>query len=108
MTQQLTSSIERMITLGFLEKGDEIQITRNSDEVSLRVISKSEYTMYTRGRQSTVEIKPEENQEYFIRTAREKYTNDELEIDDVPELSMGEDGAFVSAWVWVPDPEEDV
>ena len=35
-----------------------------------------------------------------IAEAREQAT-DELEIDDLPVLSEGEDGVWVSAWVWV-------
>lgn len=34
-------------------------------------------------------------------------TNDELEIDDMPVVSEGEDGAFVMGWIWVPKPHED-
>jgi hypothetical protein len=33
-------------------------------------------------------------------------TSDELELDDNPLFSKGEGGTWVSAWVWVPDPEE--
>lgn len=35
--------------------------------------------------------------------------NLEIEIDDEPSASEGEDGCWVSAWVWVPslEPEEE-
>lgn len=49
----------------------------------------------------------EETREYFIAEARKEYACDELEIDDIPDLSVGEDGAFVSAWVWVPNPKKE-
>lgn len=47
-----------------------------------------------------------------IEAARSNYTSDsscDIEIDDVPDLSIAEDGVWVSAWVWVPVPidEED-
>ena len=29
-------------------------------------------------------------------------TSDDLEIDDNPEVSAGDDGVWVQAWVWVP------
>ena len=31
-----------------------------------------------------------------------RQANDELEIDDYPEVSAGDDGVWVQAWVWVP------
>lgn len=40
-----------------------------------------------------------------ISVARELYTNDELEIDDAPLVSPGEDGCFVAAWAWVTNDE---
>lgn len=42
-----------------------------------------------------------------IALAREQAT-DELEIDDDPVLSRGDEGCWVSAWIWVPgEPEEE-
>lgn len=38
-----------------------------------------------------------------VEAARRMYTTDDLEIDDVPGVSPGEDGVWVSAWVWVSD-----
>lgn len=38
--------------------------------------------------------------------ARNEYQTDEIEIDDAPLQSRGDDGVWVSAWVWVSD--EDV
>ena len=43
----------------------------------------------------------------LIEAARESYANHELEIDDDAVCSMGEGGAWVSAWVWVADPLTD-
>lgn len=47
----------------------------------------------------------------YVSAAREKWVtqhNDELEIDDDPEVSMGSDpGAWVQAWVWVSDSDID-
>lgn len=37
----------------------------------------------------------------FVDKARELYSTDEIEIDDHPVLSVTDDGAWVSAWVWV-------
>lgn len=45
----------------------------------------------------------------LVERAREKYTlssSNDIEIDEVPTLSHSDKGAFVSAWVWVPYPEE--
>lgn len=41
----------------------------------------------------------------YIQVARDQ-ANDELEIDDEPELSKsGDDGCWVAAWVWIADHE---
>lgn len=42
--------------------------------------------------------------EETIRTACEMYCEDEsgIEIDPEPPLSIGEEGVWVGAWVWVP------
>ena len=37
-----------------------------------------------------------------IEKAREKYATDEVEIDDDPVTSAGDEGVWVSAWVWMP------
>lgn len=37
-----------------------------------------------------------------IEAARSEYANDDLEIDDQPILSIGDEGIWVNAWVWVP------
>lgn len=43
-----------------------------------------------------------------IQEARNIHTSDDLEIDDEPELSIGEGGIWVAAWVWVSvDTEEE-
>lgn len=42
-----------------------------------------------------------------IECARSNYANDEVEVDDVPLLSVAEDGVWVSAWVWVPIEQDD-
>lgn len=45
----------------------------------------------------------------YIETARRIWASmhgDDLEIDDNPKVSAGDDdGAWVAAWVWVPDDE---
>lgn len=50
--------------------------------------------------------------EEVVTEARRLYASDDIEIDDVPLVSIGERGAWVSAWVWVPSSdagdEEDV
>jgi hypothetical protein len=44
----------------------------------------------------------------YIQAARDQ-SNDELEIDNEPELSIGEDdGCWVAAWVWIADHEAGV
>ena len=40
-----------------------------------------------------------------IESARAQYATDEVEIDDQPSVSVGEDGIWVSAWVFVPRTE---
>ncbi len=45
-----------------------------------------------------------------IARARERYaqgSDDEIEIDADTYVSVGEEGVFVSAWLWVPNPEHD-
>ncbi|MCY1215950.1 hypothetical protein D9M72_278080 [compost metagenome] len=40
-----------------------------------------------------------------IQAARSNYaapSDDDLEVDDEPLLSVGEDGVWVGAWVWIP------
>lgn len=41
----------------------------------------------------------------IVKRAQELHASDDLEIDDDPFLSPGEDGKWVSAWVWVPNPD---
>lgn len=36
-----------------------------------------------------------------------EYATDEIEIDDVAYISQANDGTWVSAWVWVPNEDED-
>jgi hypothetical protein len=38
--------------------------------------------------------------------AFQQYATDEIEIDDEPATSLGEDGTWVAAWVWVPGDDE--
>lgn len=40
-----------------------------------------------------------------IEEARALYTNDDVEIDDDPLVSVAEKGVWVGAWVWVEAPE---
>lgn len=45
-----------------------------------------------------------------IGCARSNYaepSDDDIEIDDEPMLSIADDGVWVSAWVWVPTPDEE-
>ena len=44
----------------------------------------------------------------YIEQARQNYGRDgEIEIDDEPVISHGEDhGAYVAAWVWVSDEDD--
>jgi hypothetical protein len=39
----------------------------------------------------------------YIAHACKQYCSDEIEIDDEPDLSHGDDGCWVQAWVWVRD-----
>jgi hypothetical protein len=43
----------------------------------------------------------------MISEARETYCDDETEIDDEPLVSLGDDGGWVSAWVWVRNKDAD-
>lgn len=47
----------------------------------------------------------DKNHARHIAQAREAYANDECEIDDNPMVSEGDDGVWVSAWVWVSNAE---
>ena len=46
------------------------------------------------------------DEEYIIE-ARDRYASDDIDIDDAPKVSRGENGAFVAAWVWVADPPKE-
>jgi hypothetical protein len=80
--------------------GDElIELMRGDDDEKLHPLE-----VY---RQALHKIDPaREGDEIYIQKARDEYTDDELEIDDNPVVSHGDDGVWVSAWVWVSD--EDV
>lgn len=41
--------------------------------------------------------------EAAIELARERYCDDDTEIDDEPATSVAETGIWVAAWVWVPN-----
>jgi len=47
------------------------------------------------------------SREEYIAAARELFGSDDVEVDDDAKLSevdeVGERGAWVSAWVWVPE-----
>lgn len=43
----------------------------------------------------------------LIQVARNRYCTDEIEIDDAPSVSYGDDGVFIQAWVWVAFDEVD-
>ena len=38
----------------------------------------------------------------LIQEARDCYQSDDIRVDQDAEISPSEDGAFVSAWVWMP------
>lgn len=44
-----------------------------------------------------------------IEAARARYATDDIEIDDQPSVSIGDDGVWVSAWVFVrvADPDDE-
>lgn len=44
---------------------------------------------------------------WAVQQARDDYTNDEIEIDDEPLISETDEGAWVGAWVWVPNEHVD-
>ena len=39
----------------------------------------------------------------LVRQARETYGSDEIQIDDTAPMSRVSDGAWVQAWVWIPE-----
>ena len=48
----------------------------------------------------------DDTREALVSTARTIYadgSDDNIEVDDGAVISVGEDGAWVSAWVWVPE-----
>lgn len=46
----------------------------------------------------------------YIIQARKQYTQStsDLEIDDEPQVSITDDGAWVAAWVWVQNEETEL
>jgi len=57
---------------------------------------------------TTIEVEPMPDREY-VDLARQKWQKEgEIEIDDNAVVSISDDGgAYVQAWVWVYDPQED-
>lgn len=46
--------------------------------------------------------------EWYVQKAREKYeylSDGDVDIDENPTVSASDNGAYVAAWVWVPNPE---
>lgn len=43
----------------------------------------------------------EKYEKELIKIARNRYCTGDLEIDDAPSVSYGDDGAFIQAWIWV-------
>lgn len=61
-------------------------------------------------KQSEAVIQERINHEGTIQCARSNYadpSDDDIEIDDDPLLSVAEDGVWVQAWVWVRTAEEE-
>ena len=50
---------------------------------------------------AAIEKPPTDDELAFIQAARDEWASDEIEIDDDPIVSEGDDGAFVAAWVYV-------
>lgn len=46
-------------------------------------------------------------EEASYRAAAQAEVTDELEVDDNAVVSIGDDGAFVMAWVWIENENED-
>jgi len=45
--------------------------------------------------------------EETIAAARNNYCTEDIEIDDEPMVSIGDEGVWVAAWVWVPIESEE-
>lgn len=43
----------------------------------------------------------------FVTSASAMHANDECEFDDNCAVSIGEDGAWVSAWLWIREVKTD-
>lgn len=41
----------------------------------------------------------------YRRFARQQMTGNELEVDEFAKVSIGDNGAWVASWVWVPREE---
>jgi hypothetical protein len=52
------------------------------------------------------DLTPEQRQKAHAE-ASALYASDDIEIDDEPEFSRGEDGIWVQGWLWVADDDED-
>lgn len=40
----------------------------------------------------------------IVQAARKQHCTEDLEIDDYPILSVADEGIWVNAWVWMPNP----
>ena len=73
----------------------------------LREVASYTETSQAYSREATLD---EDDHDGLVQRAREEYadgSDDNIEIDDDAFLSNGEDGCWVSAWVWLRFDEED-
>jgi len=58
---------------------------------------------------SWIEVTDQERRDFpdIVEKAQDRHASDDVEVDDDPFLSIGDEGVWVSAWVWVPTPAED-
>ncbi len=65
------------------------------------------FQLRERFRALQTEIHENEEQQEALHSIRQKaqetFTDEDIEVDDDAVVSESEEGAFVEAWVWIPD-----
>lgn len=68
------------------------------------------FQLRERFRTLQTEVHENEEQQEALHSIRQKaqetFTDEDIEVDDDAVVSESEEGAFIEAWLWIPDNEE--
>lgn len=105
----LKANIESMLRMGdVFKRGDTLVWSSGDTRIEILVLDHNKYRATKNGDTPInyiVESVPLWG--WYIDQARDRYEDEgTLEIDDHPNVSPSEEGAYVQAWLWVGNPEE--